>query len=123
VVQADVLSEISGDNLAVYAVWEPMLRTDDERSSRKATTLFPDERVTNFWVDSQDVGVLFQAAIKLTTGPAWDVYLLYRPGVTWNEDSPPDPDFFMHQLGGRLPDGQRLDGTKLADSLRKLFDG
>ena len=120
-VQTNVLDEISDANLAVYAVWEPILRTDDERSSRKATTLFPDGRVTNYWVDTPEVGKLFQAPIGLTTEPAWDVYLVYPPGVRWEKDTPPRPEFFMHQLGGRLPDSQRLDGSKLADGIRALL--
>jgi hypothetical protein len=121
VVQENVLREIPSENLAVYAVWEPILRTDDERSSRKATTLFPDPRVTNYWVGTTEVGELFQAPIGLTTEPAWDVYLLYPPGVKWESDAPPSPEFFMHQLGGRLPDDKRLEGRKLADSVTTVL--
>lgn len=119
--QSEVLEHVESQNLAVYAVWEPILRTDDERSSRKATILFPDDRVSNYWVDTQSVGELFQAPIDLTTEPAWDVYLVYAPGVVWGEESgPPRPNFFMHQLGGRLPDEFRLDGPKLAAVLQEL---
>jgi len=121
VVQSSVLETIDSRQLAVYAIWEPILRTDDERSARKATALFPDERVQNYWVDSQDVGKAFQEPIGLTTEPAWDVYLVYPPGVTWSEDGPPRPEFFQHQLGGRIPDSQRLDGPKLAAGIRRLL--
>lgn len=98
--QGSVLETIDSRQLAVYAVWEPILRTDDERSARKATALFPDERVQNYW---------------------GDVYLVYPSGVTWNEDGPPRPEFFQHQLGGRIPDSQRLDGPELAGGIRKLL--
>jgi hypothetical protein len=121
VVQTEVLSAIGDSSLAVYAVWEPILRTDDERSSRKATALFPDRRVTNYWVDSPDVGKAFQEPIGLVGGPAWDVYLVYPPGAQWTVDTPPRPEFFMHQLGGRLPDDRSLDGSKLAEAIRKLL--
>lgn len=117
--QENVFQEISSEKLQAYAVWEPILRTDDERSSRKATTLFPDPRVRNYWVKTQEVGVAFQPTIGLTTEPAWDVYLLYPPGVTWEGAVPPEPTFFMHQLSGRLPHGQRLDGPKLAEAIRQ----
>jgi hypothetical protein len=120
-VQGSVLEKVSSESLAVYAVWEPILRTDDERSSRKATALFQDARVVNYWTDSQDFGEAFQPVIELTTEPAWDVYLVYPPGVVWQGDEPPRPGFFMHQLGGRLPDAQRLDGPRLADEIRKLL--
>ena len=120
--QSEVLERVESENLAVYAVWEPILRTDDERSSRKATILFPDERVSNYWVDTRAVGELFQAPIDLTTEPAWDVYLVYAPGVAWDGDDPPRPNYFMHQLGGRLPDDLRLDGAKLAAAIEEVDD-
>ena len=121
-VQNNVISEIKSDQLVAYAVWEPILKTDDERSSRKAATLFPDERVKSYWVPTQAVGKMFQAPINLMTEPAWDVYLVYEPGIEWGNDTPPDPTFFMHQLGGRLPNGQRLDGPKLHDVIEKILE-
>jgi hypothetical protein len=107
--------------LAVYSVWEPILRTDDERSSRKATALFPDARVANYWAGGRQLGEAFQPAIDLRGEPAWDVYLVYAPGVAWEGDAPPRPEYFMHQLGGRLPEALLLDGPKLAEEIRKLL--
>lgn len=115
------IEQIEARRLAVYAVWEPILKTDDERSSRKATVLFRDERVVNYWAPTQDVGRLFQGPIELEGEPAWDVYLAYPPGVTWEDDTPPKPVFFMHQLGGRLPDAKRLDGQALAEGLSEIL--
>jgi len=122
VVQDNVISRIHSKDFRTYAVWEPILRTDDERSSRKAVALFPDERVKNYWVRSRAVGELFQAPIDLSGEPAWDVYLVYAPGILWDGDAPPEPTFFMHQLGGRLPDGQRLDGPELHDVVDGLLN-
>jgi hypothetical protein len=84
-------------------------------------SLFPDERVKNYWVRTRGVGKLFQAPINLEGEPAWDVYLVYEPGVVWDDDTPPEPTYFMHQLGGRLPDDQRLDGPKLFDAVENLL--
>ena len=112
---------IDSKELVAYAVWEPILKTDDERSSRKAVTLFPDERVENYWVHTRAVGELFQPPIDLIGEPAWDVYLVYEPGIKWEGDTPPVPTFFMHQLGGRLPDDQRLDGSTLYDVIEKIL--
>ena len=81
----------------------------------------PDSRVRNYWTGTLDLGTLFQPAIELATEPAWDVYLVYPPGVVWEEKSPPRPDFFMHQLGGRLPDDRSLDGPKLKSVLRETL--
>lgn len=120
-VQDNVIAKIDSKNFVAYAVWEPILKSDDERSSRKAVILFPGERVKNYWVHTRAVGELFQQPINLTSGPAWDVYLVYEPGVEWDADEPPEPTFFMHQLGGRLPDDQRLDGPKLHDVIQKIL--
>lgn len=123
VVQEEVLRGLSSEELAVYVVWEPILRTDDERSSRKATTLFSDGRVIHYWAVDTQIGTAFQPAIGLTTEPAWDVYLLYPRGVKWEQDAPPRPEYFMHQLGGRLPEHRGLDGPKLAANLDALLRG
>ncbi len=120
--QSKTLEQIDDTTLSVYAVWEPILKTDDERSSRKATILFPDERVSNYWVDTRSVGELFQPSIDLKTEPAWDVYLVYAPGVTWDDAGPPRPNYFMHQLSGRLPAENRLDATELAKQIRTHLD-
>ena len=116
-----MIARIDSGKLAAYAVWEPILRTDDERSSRKAATLFSDPRVKHYWVRTHAVGELFQAPIDLTGEPAWDVYLVYEPGIEWKGDAPPVPTLFMHQLGGRLPDDQRLDGPKLHDVIENTL--
>ncbi len=55
---------------------------------------------------------------------AWDVYLLYAPGVKWIGDQPPMPTFWMHQLYPDTGADQRfcLNPTvllgKVADLLR-----
>ena len=116
----NVLQTNKSTNLAAYAVWEPILRTDDARSSRKATTLLPDSRVRHFWTGTQDLGELFQPAIELTTEPAWDVYLVYPPGVKWDGQGPPRPAYFMHQLAGRLPEDRMLNGEILAERIQAL---
>ena len=116
------MEQLESDRLAIYAVWEPILKTDDERASRKATVLFPDERVRNYWVRTRSVGELFQDAIDLEGEPAWDVYLVYEAGSRWTEETPPRPTFFMHQLRGRLPDDRRLDGPRLKSTIADIMN-
>jgi len=60
--------------------------------------------------------------IDLTNEPAWDVYLVYGPGIQWTVSSPLEPTLFMHQLGGRLPADQRLDGPKLRDVIKEIIE-
>lgn len=115
-----MLAAVTSESLAVYAVWEPILPTDDERWARKATTLFSDGRVRNYWIATDDLGESFQSPLRLTGEAAWDVYLLYAPGTTWEAAAPPPPDYFMHQLRGRLPDSLMLQGPKLAAAMRVI---
>ena len=114
-------SALSHD-LAVYSVWEPIFRTDNERAARKATILLPSYRVRNYWVGSQDLGKSFNAGIGLASGVAWDVYLVYLPGRVWDGATPPVPDDFMHQLGDQLPVEKNLDGGKLRMMLEPVAE-
>ena len=120
-VQESVLERIDDDDLAVYVVWEPIFRTDDQRSSRKASTLLPDPRVTHYWVETQDVGKMYQPAIGLEGEAAWDVYLVYPPGIGWADTIPPVPAHLMHQLRGRLPEARLLDGPQLASEIARVL--
>ena len=111
------MSLVNSRDLAVYVVWEPIFRTDDERASRRATVLFPDDRVKEYWAGTLDVGRLFQPAIGLEKEVAWDVYLVYRPGRVWEGLEPPAPDDFMHQLWGRLAAEKMLEGGGLRKTI------
>jgi hypothetical protein len=51
---------------------------------------------------------------------AWDVYLVYPPGVEWNGRTPPRPGYFMHQLN-QLPANRYLDGDTLAARVRGML--
>lgn len=115
-----VFEGIATERLKGYAVWEPILRTDDERSARKATTILPDTRVHHYWIGDQAVGEMFQAPLALVVEPAWDVYLVYPPGIEWTTARPPKPAYFMHQLGS-LPADRRLNGETLARKLRQVL--
>jgi hypothetical protein len=121
VVLEKVLQTNGSRDLVAYAVWEPILRTDNVRSSRKAATLIPDSRVHHYWTGTQAVGELFQPVIELKEEPAWDVYLVYARGVQWTGSRPPAPAFYMHQLVGRLPEDRVLVGDSLAGQISALL--
>ena len=116
----EVFDGITSENLRGYAVWEPILRTDDLRAARKATTILPDVRVRHYWIEGQEVGNAFQSPLGLNDAVAWDVYLVYSPGVEWTGPRPPEPTYFMHQLR-ELPADRRLDAGRLAEEIRKAI--
>lgn len=110
---------IAAETLKGYAVWEPILRTDDARGARKATAILPDSRVRHYWTEGQEVGESFQAPLGLKGVAAWDVYLVYPPGIEWKGSRPPKPAYYMHQLAA-LPSARRLNAETLAAKLRDL---
>ena len=84
---------------------------------------FTDLSVTHGWDGERRLGHMFAAALGLSS-IAWDVYLLYSPGVRWNLDVPPTPDFWMHQLPADSGAARNLVlyPTKLSEELMKLMD-
>ncbi len=81
---------------------------DNEESAQAASGSFLDDRVKHNWDSKRRFGELFAKRLNLK-GLAWDVYLLYAPGVTWSEDEPPGPTFWMHQLPAKTgADGKFL---------------
>lgn len=84
-------------NLHGMVLWVPMLPPDDVDAAASWTHLWADDRVKHWWDGTRELSRLFQNALGLH-GPAWDVYLLYRPGIRWEGEVPPAPAFWMHQL-------------------------
>ena len=120
-VRQHVLEAIDDNDLKVYVVWEPILRTDSEAAARVSSGFLRDDRVVHYWASSRAVGERFQGAIGLEGEPAWDVYLIYDRGVRW-DDRPPEPAAFMHQLGGRLPEEFRLNGPELTERVLRSLE-
>lgn len=80
-----------------FSIWLPIMDGDNVEAAQAQAGSFPDGRVKHSWDSERRFGALFAKTLKLK-GIAWDVYLLYEPGVTWTEDEPPEPTFWMHQL-------------------------
>ena len=55
--------------------------------------------------------------------PAWDIYMVYSPGVRWNGTNPPKPSYWMHQLGNKVTartEAPLLDADFFRDQLLKV---
>ena len=70
---------------------------DSADTARVETEAFGDQRMALAWDPESRAGRLFTKALSLRR-IVWDAYLLYPPGVTWDEAEPPQPTFWMHQL-------------------------
>ncbi len=115
----EVLKQVDSDDLSVFAVWMPVLGSDNAAAARGAESLLPDDRVTHYWDDDNSLGKLYGRLLTLPRGRqlAWDVYFLYAPGISWEEE-PPRPTRWMHQLGG---DERQLNGETLRGTIVELL--
>ena len=75
-----------------------------------ATRFVPDARASHYW-DGTGVTMRAYRAVLGIPEEAWDVYLLYGPDARWEGELPPQPAFWMHQLGPR--DAPRVPGPFL----------
>jgi len=79
-----VLEEHPKADLRVYAVWLPMLATD-ERSAWDAG-LLPDRRVRSYWDGDRVAGTwLARADVGELgySGIVWDAFFVFGRGATW----------------------------------------
>lgn len=107
---------MKGDDVAVYAVWLPILGIDSKASLPMATKRFSDPRVRQYWDGKAELSRAFQPAFK-TNETVWDVYMLYDRNAEW-KDTPPPPVYFMDKIG--LEGARPLDGAELAKQFEAL---
>ena len=118
--QTAVLDSISAPDFRAYVVWVPILDTDEGAPDEETRSLVPDERAAHFWDAGGALPKLFNGTLRLPAGyPAWDVYMIYPPGVRW-EDEPPAPAYWQHQLPG-VATAPPLDGETFAQQVRLII--
>lgn len=102
-VMKDIFSKSPSKKLKGFLVWLPMLSGDNSTAaSDQAATLKDKRLVAEGWDHEKLIGRQFAEALNLR-GTAWDVYLIYAPGIEWVESAPPKPTFWMHQLKNADP--------------------
>lgn len=76
------------------------------------------------WDPKSELGGLYSKTLNLR-GTAWDVYCLYAPGIRWEEDAPPQPSIWMHQLPADqgAPQELLLNASKIYVELKALMEG
>jgi mercuric ion binding protein len=97
VVQSVFAKNANDARLRGFVVWLPMLPSDSKESAGAQAAGFVDGRLMQHWDGERVSGNLLAKTLGLK-GAAWDVYLLYAPGVKWDGEQPPAPTFWMHQL-------------------------
>ena len=74
-----------------------MMPGDNIEQAREKAVKFEEHPVSHAWDPERRLGELYARTLGLGS-TAWDVYLLYPPGVAWDGEQPPHPAFWMHQL-------------------------
>lgn len=95
-----LFTRFSSTKLQGYIIWNPTSDRDEESKAKAESECSDDARLRYFWDDTRIAGGLIGKMLGLQDGiAAEDVYLLYSPRMKWeNEDNPPDPAFWMHQM-------------------------
>ena len=121
-VVGQVLKKFSSPRLQAILVWEPMRDGDSAVAATQQADAVRDARITQGWNENKNVGKLFGETLDLHD-IAWDVYLVYKPGIKWQAQQPPRPTFWMHQLSGVDPKLLLCENpTRLSAEVGKLLD-
>lgn len=119
-----LLQERNIPGLSVHMVWSTQLGAE-ERHVPGAASLIASARVLQYWDPGNAVGTAFESRIPGLSFPAWDVWMLFAPGVVWEGDEPPEPTWWEHQLGvldATFPQ-RRLDADRFARRAAALAVG
>ncbi len=107
------MDKVKDQNVAVYAVWLPILGIDSKASLPLATSRFSDPRVHQYWDANAQLSKSYSSILQ-ADGVVWDVYMLFDRSAEW-KDIPPSPVYLMDKIG--LPTGRPLDGAELAKQI------
>lgn len=111
-----IIKHIQNDpRIHTFAIHVPTLGAE-EKHVAAAIPLLDGPRVTHYWDSSGHTGLLFQDSLAMDIY-AWDIWMLYDPGTTWEEGMPPPlPAYMEHQLPS-LPRDLKLDADRFASEV------
>ena len=75
----------------------PMLEADTAIAAMERARSWSEGRARHWWDGATEISRLYAKTLGLKA-PAWDVSVLHSPGIRWEEEMPPAPTFWMHQL-------------------------
>lgn len=107
------------ERLHTFVVHVPTLGAK-EADVPAAMELLNGPRVTHYWNGGRgETGHLYQETLGIERY-AWDVWMVYPSGITWDEQVPPEPSYWQHQLG--IDQGAEFDPEAFAAETSELMD-
>lgn len=122
VARKSIMDRFATSGVYAVVVWEPMLEPDNEAAARQSSGIFTGVPATQFYDPDRHAGWAYERAHfagkwdevekalpadhwlrhtvdrKPDPSPEWDVYMLFKPGVRWESQSP-KPDAFIRHIG------------------------
>ncbi len=114
-----LVGQVPNGDVRSYVAWVPMLRAE-EKHVRSATRVVSDPRTTHFWDGNGALLSGFKPVLSISE-PAWDIYMIFDRSARWDADTPPAPEFWMHQLGSRV-EGPPLNAGDFAERVDALLE-
>jgi hypothetical protein len=98
----DELLAHAGNALEIHIVWTRVLPADTRELAATRAAELEHEGVFQYWDTERALGTM---SVDVGESPlAWDVYLFFEPGATWETGGePPAPALWSHQLRGADP--------------------
>jgi len=117
-----IVASLQNDSrVHTFVVHVPTLGAE-EKHVKASIPLMVGPRVSHYWDEVGNSGLQFQEALDIPMY-AWDVWMIYEPGQTWEKGHPPpEPVFWHHQLPG-LPKERRLDAEAFAVAVSDRLTG
>lgn len=122
VVRRSIVDRFVASGVYAVVVWEPMIEPDTEAAARRSSANFAGAPAAQFYDPERQTGWAYErehfsgkwddveAALssdhwlrevvdsKPDPSPEWDIYMLFKPGVRW-EEHVPRPDAFIRHIG------------------------
>lgn len=130
-VEREIMERYPAEKIHASVVWIPMLPGDDEAAARESTAIIGRPNASHFYDSVHAVGLAYERGpfadmdqraesvlpashrfreVWEKSGsdrPQWDLYMMYAPGVRWDDQraSPPAPTAWIRHLGRRGGEG------------------
>ena len=96
----DIFAQTFTDKLQGYIIWAPMRSKDTPQLAYAQGERLSDARLRHYWDTFNELGRFFSSPLELPEPAHSNLYLIFGPCTTWQEDQAPQPAYWMHQFPG-----------------------